>query len=184
MPGSSPVHSAIDLELAAYWTGTALEPADILAALASRLPEYELPRFCVHLDAFPLTVNGKLDAKRLPAPAPEHVADEPPRPGIETRLAGLWGEILALPIPGRHADFFALGGRSLAANRLTLKATRALGRVVSLPGHLRRPHACSPRRATGRHPPHAGGTHPCAGTRHSRASVAHAAPPVDHRPTG
>ena len=121
-----------DLELAAYWTGSALEPADVMAALASRLPEYELPRFCVHLDAFPLTINGKLDVKRLPAPAQEHVENEPPRPGTETLLAGLWGEVLALPVPSRHADFFALGGRSLAANRLTLKATRALGRQVSL----------------------------------------------------
>lgn len=119
-----------ELELAAYWTGAPLEPAAVLAALGRRLPDYELPRFCLHLDAFPLTVNGKLDVKRLPTPA--LAADEPPRPGAEACLAALWGEVLKIPIPGRHADFFALGGRSLAANRLALKASSALGQPVSL----------------------------------------------------
>ncbi|MFF0077811.1 amino acid adenylation domain-containing protein [Streptomyces sp. NPDC005494] len=87
--------------------------------LLERLPEYMVPTYFVHLDAFPLTANGKADRKALPdlagivrqARAGEgYVA---PRTGTEETLAELWARLLELGRVGVEDDFFALGGHSL-----------------------------------------------------------------------
>jgi hypothetical protein len=85
-----------------------------------------VPAALVRLDAMPLTPNGKLDRKALPAPD-EQAADRPyeaPHGEIEEALARIWAELLDLPRVGRHDDFFALGGHSLLAISLIERMRR------------------------------------------------------------
>ncbi|WP_348652018.1 amino acid adenylation domain-containing protein [Rhizobium sp. 007] len=83
------------------------------AHLSGRLPDYMVPSAFVRLEALPLTANGKLDRKGLPAPADDAYARrsyEAPQGEIETALAGIWAELLGLERVGRHDHFFELGG--------------------------------------------------------------------------
>ncbi|MES2940632.1 MAG: phosphopantetheine-binding protein, partial [Pseudomonadota bacterium] len=85
------------------------------------LPDYMVPAAFVQLDAFPLTPNGKLDRKALPAPdglAFAHTRYEAPAGETETLLASLWAELLQVERVGRHDSFFALGGHSLLVIRM------------------------------------------------------------------
>jgi amino acid adenylation domain-containing protein/non-ribosomal peptide synthase protein (TIGR01720 family) len=132
-------NSGADHELVAYWiaaAGATVDDATLQHALAAHLPAYAVPSYFVRLDRFPLTGNGKLDLARLPDPRQAlNLAVEPPRNEDEARLVALWREVLELPaeIPvGRDSDFFALGGRSLVANRLALRVAREFGKPVSL----------------------------------------------------
>ncbi|UAW64946.2 non-ribosomal peptide synthase/polyketide synthase [Mycoavidus sp. HKI] len=102
------------------------------AHLAAELPEYMVPAAFVRLDAFPLTPNGKLDRRALPAPADEAFARqayEAPQGEIESALAAIWTELLGVERVGRHDSFFALGGHSLLAVRL-------MNRVATLGAEL------------------------------------------------
>jgi amino acid adenylation domain-containing protein/non-ribosomal peptide synthase protein (TIGR01720 family) len=129
-----------DRELVGYWIAdadTSTDATAIAAAIATRLPAYAVPAHFVRLERFPLTGNGKLDLARLPDPRSEHsdIASTPARTPDEATLVALWREVLALPegmALGRDSDFFLLGGRSLAANRLALRVARALQQPVRL----------------------------------------------------
>jgi hypothetical protein len=86
--------------------------------LASRLPEYMIPKAFVKLDTLPLTPNGKLDRKALPVPDSDAYARrtyEEPQSEMEKVLAVLWQEMLGIERVGRHDHFFELGGHSLIA---------------------------------------------------------------------
>ncbi|KAF9981153.1 hypothetical protein BGZ65_004258, partial [Modicella reniformis] len=101
--------------------------------LSSRLPDYMVPAAIVRLDALPLTSNGKLDRKALPAPDNASFARkeyEEPRGEIETRIASIWAELLHLDQVSRNDNFFALGGHSLLAVQL-MERLRRIG--FSLP---------------------------------------------------
>jgi thioesterase domain-containing protein/acyl carrier protein len=106
-----------DKRLVGYVTGTA-DPVDIRAALAERLPAYMIPAAVVALDALPLTVNGKLDTRALPAP--EYTAGEycAPASPVEEILAGIYAQVLGLERVGVDQSFFDLGGDSLSAMRV------------------------------------------------------------------
>ena len=89
--------------------------------LAGGLPEYMVPTAIVPLERIPLTANGKLDRKALPAPEGEAYAQrtyEPPQGEMEEVLANLWQELLGVERVGRHDNFFELGGHSLLAVRM------------------------------------------------------------------
>ncbi|KAF9994856.1 hypothetical protein BGZ65_009508, partial [Modicella reniformis] len=86
--------------------------------LLSFLPDYMVPSAIVRLDALPLTSNGKLDRKALPAPDSAAFARqeyEEPQGEIETTIAHIWAELLHLDRVSRNDNFFALGGHSLLA---------------------------------------------------------------------
>ncbi|WP_459974997.1 non-ribosomal peptide synthetase, partial [Mycobacterium sp. MUNTM1] len=104
--------------LVGYVTGAA-DPADIRARLGQRLPTYMVPAAVVVLDALPLTVNGKLDTRALPAPD-YHGGDRyrAPETAIEEILAGIYAQVLGLERVGVDDSFFDLGGDSLSAMRL------------------------------------------------------------------
>ncbi|KAG0210331.1 hypothetical protein BGX31_001928, partial [Mortierella sp. GBA43] len=89
--------------------------------LTTCLPDYMVPTAIVRLDSLPLTSNGKIDRKALPAPDSDafaHQAYEEPQDEIETMVAQIWAELLNLDRVGRNDSFFALGGHSLLAVRL------------------------------------------------------------------
>jgi thioester reductase-like protein len=80
-----------------------------------------VPSAFVRLNAWPLTPNGKLDRRALPAPdddALAHQAYEAPQGELETTLAAIWTDLLGVERIGRHDSFFNLGGHSLSAIRL------------------------------------------------------------------
>jgi amino acid adenylation domain-containing protein len=124
-----------DKRLVAYVVaegGTKPETKALETALAAALPAYMMPSAFVVLDAFPLTANGKVDRKALPAPelevSGEYVA---PRDALEAALAQIFCEVLRLERVGVHDDFFALGGHSLRATQVVARARVMLS--VDLP---------------------------------------------------
>ncbi len=106
---------------------------DISDFLEQRLPEYMVPAQFVLLDALPLTQNGKVDRKALPAPSEQNVAAAPadsiaPRNDTEKALAAIWSKLLNVATIGIHDDFFELGGHSL----LVIKAMSRIRDVLEV----------------------------------------------------
>jgi acyl carrier protein len=121
-----------DKRLVGYVTGTA-EPAEIRARLAERLPGFMVPAAVVVIDALPLTVNGKLDKRVLPAPEYTDV-DGYRAPGspVEEILAGVYAQVLGVERVGVDDSFFDLGGDSLSAMRLIAAVNSGLGAGLSV----------------------------------------------------
>ncbi|MGZ9706477.1 non-ribosomal peptide synthase/polyketide synthase [Pseudomonas sp. GNP013] len=105
-------------------------------ALGAALPDYMVPSAFVVLDSLPLTDNGKLNRKALPAPhtQAEPDATDPPRTDAECQLAALWAELLKLPLSaiGRDSQFFYLGGHSLLAAVLFARLRQQFATVPPL----------------------------------------------------
>jgi amino acid adenylation domain-containing protein len=96
--------------------------------LGSRLPQYMLPAAYVRLEKFPLTLNGKLDRKSLPAPEAEvfgRAVYQEPVGEVETTLAAMWAELLKLDRVSRTDNFFELGGHSLLVVRVVARMLEA-----------------------------------------------------------
>ncbi|KUP96817.1 non-ribosomal peptide synthetase [Thermobifida cellulosilytica] len=105
--------------------GTPPAAADLRAALAETLPPALVPAVFVHLDALPLSVNGKLDRAALPDPDPEEPQEgRAPRTPAETALCTAFAEVLGLERVAADADFFALGGDSVSSLRLVGRLVR------------------------------------------------------------
>jgi amino acid adenylation domain-containing protein/non-ribosomal peptide synthase protein (TIGR01720 family) len=104
----------------------ALEPDALRAFVKEQLPDYMMPNTFVALDAFPLTPNGKVDRKALPAPDGARPAlakgFTAPRNDIEERLAKIWSRLLGIDQVGVHDDFFELGGDSIISIQVIAQA--------------------------------------------------------------
>ncbi|MGH3946770.1 MAG: amino acid adenylation domain-containing protein, partial [Pseudonocardiaceae bacterium] len=118
--------------LVAYVVAAAGGPApaagELRTLLADSLPDYMVPAAFVSLDALPLTRNGKLDRKALPAPA-SGVARSAgylaPRTEPEAVLAGIWAEVLRVDRVGVDDNFFELGGDSILSIQVVSRARQA-----------------------------------------------------------
>jgi amino acid adenylation domain-containing protein len=127
-----------DMRLVAYVVAhdsLALNPSELRDFVKRKLPEYMLPSAFVMMDMLPITPNGKLDRKALPAPedsrpdlAALYVA---PRTPTEEILAGIWAEVLGIERVGVEDNFFELGGHSLFAMQAVSRVRRALS--IDLP---------------------------------------------------
>jgi len=112
--------------LVAYFVGTA-SVQELRETLKRQLPEHMVPSTFMLLEALPLTFNGKVDRKALPAPdgqahpARKYVAPQTP---AQQTMARLWAEVLRLERVGLHDNFFELGGHSLLAVELIANMRR------------------------------------------------------------
>jgi thioesterase domain-containing protein len=128
-----------ELSLVGYFTTYVSfdDPGALRDHLRNKLPAYMVPRVLVPLAEFPLTPNGKVDRKRLPAPVAELVADAgstcvEPRNGLEQRLLQIWRDVLGIQRLGITDNFFEVGGHSMLALELTQRVRDQLGRPMEL----------------------------------------------------
>ncbi len=106
------------------------DPGRLRAFLAGSLPVYMLPAAIVTLDALPLSPNGKLDRRALPAPERHGAPSAVPRTEVERELTEIWAEVLQTGV-GVDDDFFELGGDSISGVRVLSRVKAAFG--VDLP---------------------------------------------------
>ncbi|MET7834677.1 amino acid adenylation domain-containing protein [Micromonospora sediminicola] len=121
-----------DRRLVAYFTAHGRVPVSSLKTAAEEsMPNYMTPAAFVELAEMPLTGNGKLDVRALPAP--DHVGGgrEPSSPE-ERQLCALFGEILGVEGIGADDSFFELGGHSLMATRLLNRIRAVMGTEASV----------------------------------------------------
>jgi amino acid adenylation domain-containing protein len=97
-----------------------VDTARLKEILAARVPDYMVPAYIVPIDHIPLTVNGKIDRRKLPQPQMEAGRTIIlPRNRLEEKLVEIWSEVLGIPGPiGIDDNFFELGGHSLKATVL------------------------------------------------------------------
>jgi len=134
------LHRQMDGEprLAAYVVPDGATPrrGEIERRLGERLPCFMVPDQVVLLDALPLTANGKLDRRALPAPerrrSEEWPAPTPPRTSTERALCAVWEDALGMRGIGVHDNFFELGGHSLLATRVLTEMQSRFGRRLSM----------------------------------------------------
>lgn len=124
--------------LVAFYCGSDDLDATLLRDFARKeLPEVMVPSFWVPLPELPMTVNGKIDRQRLPAPSIDHLVTGrrtfvAPAGEMEERLAALWCELVGVDRVGRDDSFFDVGGHSLLATQLAARIESDLGIRVTL----------------------------------------------------
>ena len=124
--------------LVAYFVteGAAVERSALRTHLAARLPAAMVPAWYVLLPEIPVTPNGKVNRRALPAPtAADGVRVAPwaePRGATERLVARVWAELLGLPAVSATDDFFALGGHSLLAAQMVTRVAERLGITLSV----------------------------------------------------
>ncbi|HWG90950.1 MAG TPA: amino acid adenylation domain-containing protein, partial [Candidatus Thermoplasmatota archaeon] len=122
-----------DKRLVAYVVPTAasLDAEAVRSALARTLPPHLVPSTITLLPSLPLSPNGKVDRKRLPAPAAAERATGTPRrlpaTPLEEAVAGIWRDVLGVAEVGTDESFFDRGGHSLLATQVVSRARAALG---------------------------------------------------------
>ena len=153
-----------DKRLVAYIVpleGEAANREQISKLLEQRLPAYMVPSVFVVINEMPLTVNGKVDRKRLPEPD-ERPQEQPEdedlraRSAIEEIVGGIWAEVLKLKRVGLDENFFEKGGHSLLATQVMSRVREVMGVEVGLREMFERPtvrglsEAIEKQRAAGR----------------------------------
>ncbi|MBM0106540.1 non-ribosomal peptide synthase/polyketide synthase [Steroidobacter sp. S1-65] len=126
--------NANDKQLVAYVVATSqlVDIAQLKSQLKQRLPDYMVPPVFVELDALPMTANGKVDKRALPAPPTTADVVCEPLNEIEAAIAEIWRNELKLNRVSVDQDFFALGGHSLLAIRIVNRIAERLGRDVPI----------------------------------------------------
>lgn len=122
-PCDTPSGSAV---LVAYIITSEEAPtsAALRSHLKQNLPDYMVPSAFVSVDSIPLTPNGKVDRKKLPAPDLQACTTTPfvaASTAIEKDMAGIWCEVLQLAKVGIHDNFFEIGGHSLLATQMVTR---------------------------------------------------------------
>src|SRR5579862_218832 len=138
--------SAGDKSLVAYfepWAGSPPQAGALRQFLNQQLPDYMVPAAFLAVEKLPLSPNGKIDRKALPAPEKERTAIPnsyaPPRDPVEQVLVQLWAKVLRATTVGVHDNFFELGGHSLLAVRLVTEIEKVYGKRLPLATLLRAP---------------------------------------------
>ncbi|MFD6096653.1 amino acid adenylation domain-containing protein [Nocardiopsis flavescens] len=132
-----------DKRLVAYVVpepGHALDPAALRESMAESLPDYMIPSLFVTMDDLPLTGNGKLDRRALPAP--DYGALARSRDAVTPReelVCRVFAEVLGLERVGVDDSFFDLGGHSLLATRLIGRINDATGMELQVKDLFRAP---------------------------------------------
>jgi amino acid adenylation domain-containing protein len=132
------VNDGGDKRLVAYLVAAEdqISVGELRGFLKETLPEYMVPSAFVMLAEMPLTPNGKIDRKRLPAPEQVGVASETlyvaPRTETEETVAGIWSEVLRVERIGVEDNFFAVGGHSLLATQVISRLRSAFQVELSL----------------------------------------------------
>lgn len=124
-----------DQRLVAYFVGDDIELEALRDHVASLVPNYMVPAAWMALERLPLTSNGKLDRRALPAPSEGGLvrhAYQAPQGKAEQALADLWSELLHVAQVGRSDNFFELGGHSLLAVQMTHRARSLHGLEIGL----------------------------------------------------
>ncbi len=112
-----------------------LSPGEMREFVRAKVPAYMVPANFVMVDEFPLTPNGKIDVRRLPAPDGSRAKAHgciPPRTDDERALVEVWQEVLGVRQIGINDDVFDLGADSLSATRAFARINRRLGVKIPL----------------------------------------------------
>lgn len=134
-----------DRRLAAYLVPKNKNLLDISALktwVGAKLPDYMIPAAFLCLDALPLTVNGKIDLKRLPKPeivTAERTNFVPPKNSLEQQIAAMWQDLLRVEQVGTQDNFFDLGGHSLLVAQLQERLQTELGKEIAVTDIFRFP---------------------------------------------
>jgi nonribosomal peptide synthetase DhbF len=112
--------------------GASIDGSGLRTELGKKLPEYMIPSAIVELERLPLTANGKLDRRALPAPEWKSQEYEAPEGELESQIARVFAEVLHVERVGRNDNFFELGGHSLLATRVISQLREKLQIELSL----------------------------------------------------
>lgn len=116
---------------------------ELRSYLKKQLPEYMVPADFVFMASFPLTPNGKVDRRALPEPQPNESVRAgsfvAPRNEFESKMAGVWAQVLGRESVGIRDNFFDLGGHSLLALRLTARIEKEFGKKLTLTALIQAP---------------------------------------------
>jgi surfactin family lipopeptide synthetase A len=134
-----------DQRVVAYFvpTGGAPTTAELRSFLREKLPEYMLPSVFVMLKSMPLTPNGKVDRRALPAPSQADLAPrgttDAPKDATESQLVQIWENILGVRPIGVRDNYFELGGHSLLAVKLMNRIEESFGKTLPIATLLQAP---------------------------------------------
>lgn len=133
---AAPAADGGDMLVGYVVVGDTVTAEDLRDYLAQTLPEYMIPAAFVRMDELPMTANGKLDKKALPAPSDDNALSSAgfatAQTAAEERLVGILEDVLGRGNVGIDDNFFLLGGHSLLGTQVVLRAGEAFGIDLTL----------------------------------------------------